>query len=226
MLPTPDVAADDRVYEPAEDSFLLLDCFEENLAKLQLEFKNPVVCEIGSGSGVVTAFLKMHVFPLAFYLATDLNPTACSTIIATIQKNEPNEKEGLVTALQMSLASGIRHRSIDILVFNPPYVPAEDVPDVPKAEDDYTWLDLALLGGPDGMVVTWQLLDRLDEHLSFDGVAYILFCARNKPDEVAEIMRSRGWLVETVIHRKAGWEVLSVLLFRRGTDNVTKCNKI
>lgn len=218
MLPTPDVAADDRVYDPAEDSFLLLDCFEENLFELQRRYKYPVICEIGSGSGVVTAFLKMHLFPQALFLATDLNPPACSTIISTIQKNEPVGKSGAVSALQMSLASGIRSRSIDILVFNPPYVPAEEVPDVPKTEDDYNWLDLALLGGHDGMVVTWQLLDRLDEHLAVGGTAYILFCARNKPDDVAEKMRGRGWVVETVIHRKAGWEVLSVLLFRRATE--------
>ncbi|KAF3992591.1 hypothetical protein FT663_02244 [Candidozyma haemuli var. vulneris] len=219
MLPTPEVAADDRVYEPSEDSFLLLDCFEQSLEQLQQTYKNPVVCEIGSGSGVVTAFLKMHVFPKALFLATDLNPTACSTVLSTIKKNEPEvPKAGVVSVLQMSLAEGIRKNSIDILVFNPPYVPAEEVPEVPKTDEDYTWLDLALLGGSDGMVVTWQLLDRLDEYLTPNGVAYILFCARNKPDEVAKVMESRGWTVETVIHRKAGWEVLSVLSFRKDSQ--------
>ena len=45
-------------------------------------------------------------------------------------------------------------------------------------------LDLALLGGKDGMAITDKLLRQLEQILSPDGVAYILFCARNKPKEV------------------------------------------
>lgn len=216
MLPTPDVAADDRVYEPAEDSFLLLDCFEESLLQLKLQYRNPVVCEIGCGSGVVTAFLKQHVFPDGFFIATDINPTACETAMSTVEKNKLEGSHcGTISVLQMSLTTGLRKNIIDLLVFNPPYVPAEEVPEIPTKVDDYTWLDLALLGGHDGMVVTWDVLNHLDDTLAPGGIAYILFCARNKPEDVAETMRKRGWVVETVIHRKAGWEVLSVLLFRR-----------
>lgn len=212
MIPTPDVAADDRVYEPAEDSFLLLDCFEENLVLLRKRAagRPPVVCEIGAGSGVVTAFLRLHVFPDGLFMATDVNPAACATIASTMEKNGVLD----VDALQMSLTGGVRKNCIDVLVFNPPYVPGEAVPEIPQNDAD--WLDLALVGGADGMVVTWQVLDRLHEILAPGGVAYILFCARNKPDEVKSTMQQRGWRVETVILRKAGWEVLSVLQFEAG----------
>lgn len=215
MLPTPVVRhLDERVYEPAEDSFLLIDCLEERLSFLQSKSKTPVVCEIGSGSGVVTTFMKVNIFPCGVFLATDVNPTACKAILNTVSQNREHDFD-TVTALQMNLTYGICKNAVDVLVFNPPYVPAEDVPAVPKDDDDYTWVDLALLGGADGMVVTWEVLNNLGEILSPDGVAYILFCARNKPDEVAETMRERGWKVQTVIHRRAGWEVLSVLEFTR-----------
>lgn len=65
------------------------------------------------------------------------------------------------------------------------------------------------------MVITWKVLNNLTNVLSKSGVAYILFCARNKPETVTSIMQLKGWNVEVVINRKAGWEVLSVLKFTR-----------
>lgn len=102
----------------------------------------------------------------------------------------------------MDLTSSIRPNTIDILIFNPPYVPASEVPEVPVTDEDTKWLDLALLGGEDGMVITWKVLNNIEHILSSDGVAYILFCARNKPDIVADIMRDRGWKVDVVINKK------------------------
>lgn len=219
MLPTP-ILRDvdyDKVYEPAEDSFLLLDTFELHQAQLQLRFAGrvPVVAEIGTGSGIVTTFIRENVLVNGVYLATDVNPFSCKTAVKTALDNHAGTTPAVMDSLQMSLTTAIRPNVVDLLVFNPPYVPAETVPAVPQRDDDSTWLDLALLGGADGMVTTWQVLDGMDRILSPRGVAYVLFCARNHPDNVAAEMRHRGWAVDTVLVRKAGWEVLSVLLFER-----------
>lgn len=215
MLPTPYIKnLDERVYDPSEDSFLLLDCLEECLQDLQKR-QFPVVCEIGAGSGIVSTFMKVNIFPHGLFLATDVNPAACETIVSTVKENDTASNFKSVNVFQTSLTSGIRHQAVDVLVFNPPYVPAEEVPEIPADNSDPSWLDLALLGGSDGMVVTWEVLYNLQDILSPDGVAYILFCARNKPDSVAEVMRARGWTVRTVVSRKAGWEVLSVLEFKQ-----------
>jgi release factor glutamine methyltransferase len=217
MLPTP-LLKDldyDKVYEPSEDSYLLLDCFEEELPFLQkrLHGSIPIVTEIGTGSGIVTSFIQQHILPGSIFITTDINPHACRTVLKTVKHNSATAN---IDSCQMSLTTAIRSETIDVLVFNPPYVPATEVPEVPTTEEDDTWLDLALLGGEDGMVTTWQVLNDLENILSpNDGVAYILFCARNKPIEVAEIMREKGWTVDVVVHRKAGWEVLSVLRFMK-----------
>lgn len=214
MLPTPDIPLlDEKVYEPAEDSYLLLDCFEERL-EFHRQRRSPIVCEIGTGSGIVSAFLHSHIFPDGMFIATDVNPAACATASETIRKNSDRRKLS-ADVCQMSLTSAVRRRTVDILVFNPPYVPAEEVPHLPRTSEDPSWIDLALLGGADGMIVTWDVLNGLDTILAPGGAAYILFCARNKPDEVADKMRAKGWKVQTVSHRKAGWEVLSVLEFVR-----------
>lgn len=217
MLPTPEIPRiPDSVYEPAEDSFLLLDCLEQCLPELQTR-KHPIVCEIGSGSGIVSTFLKANVFPHSLFLATDINPNACQTINATKDANCRQQRFDTFDTLQMSLNLGIRPKVIDVLVFNPPYVPAETVPEIPTDKEDYTWLDLALLGGEDGMEVTWIVLLNLDKILSPEGAAYILFCARNNPDQVQHVMQKRGWKTRTIEKRKAGWEVLSVIEFKRNS---------
>lgn len=218
MLPTPEIGNLnlDKVYEPAEDSYLLLDCFEQEQAFLKEKFtdKIAIVTEIGTGSGIVTSFIRQYILPTALFLATDLNPHACEAVISTVKENNKNDIT-LIDALQMDLATGIRNKQTDILIFNPPYVPADTVPQTPTSIEDPTWLDLALLGGDKGMEITWKVLHNLDIILSDQGAAYILFCARNFPDEVTSIMKERGWSVEVIIHRKAGWEVLSVLKFCR-----------
>ena len=71
MLPTPSTShvAFERVYEPAEDSYLLLDTLSSETEKafLQVRFNGtptnspaPFVVEIGTGSGVVLSFVDAH----------------------------------------------------------------------------------------------------------------------------------------------------------------------
>ena len=135
------------------------------------------------------------------------------------------------------LASAIRPHSVDIFIFNPPYVPAE-LPDltshdkyntVPEGktatsfEQDSYLLELSYAGGEDGMVVTDRMLEQLPELLSSDrGVAYVLLCAQNKPEAVKQRIRDwgPGWMAETVgsSGKKAGWEKLVIVRIWRDTD--------
>lgn len=68
MYPTPLYApAGQDVYEPAEDSFLMMDALEKDADRLK--GGRPSVClEVGSGSGVLSAFLASVVGPEALYL--------------------------------------------------------------------------------------------------------------------------------------------------------------
>nr|XP_019585435.1 PREDICTED: hemK methyltransferase family member 2 isoform X2 [Rhinolophus sinicus] len=73
------------VYEPAEDTFLLLDALEAAMSEL----KGVEIClEVGSGSGVVSAFLASMIGPQALYICTDINPKAAACTLETARCNK------------------------------------------------------------------------------------------------------------------------------------------
>jgi len=136
---------------------------------------------------------------------------------------------------------------VDVLVFNPPYVPTSSIPQlgfqdtdawgdadeasivVRVAEEDTVvkeaegnLLELSWAGGNDGMEITNRLLAQLPQLLSMQrGVAYILLCQQNRPDEVLQRIRAwgAGWCVEVVGRsgRTGGWEKLQVIRIWRNS---------
>lgn len=229
MLPTPDTShvPYERVYEPAEDSFLLLDTLSSDSEKAFLteRFNNyiPLVLEIGTGSGVVISFANAHaqtIFGTRTVLAAgvDMNVFANRATVETARKAELDNKgdHGMYLGSSMGdLTSPWRAREIDVLIFNPPYVPTSEMPerpahfiDVPEEkpsfDDDSYLLALSYAGGNDGMETTDRLLDSLPEVLSPRGCAYILFCAQNKPDEVRQRIEAMGPEWRSVMAKSSG----------------------
>uniref|UniRef100_A0A2R8Z5P8 Methyltransferase HEMK2 n=1 Tax=Pan paniscus TaxID=9597 RepID=A0A2R8Z5P8_PANPA len=73
------------MYEPAEDTFLLLDALQVAAAELA----GVEIClEIGAGSGVVSAFLASMIGPQALYMCTDINPEAAACTLKTAWCNK------------------------------------------------------------------------------------------------------------------------------------------
>ena len=107
-----------RVYEPSDDTFLLADALSADAAMLR--GRTPTLCvELGSGSGAVITHLGSLLPPHSTaLLATDVNPAAAAATRATGAANAQRVEVGL-----MDLVSALRPGMVDVLVFNPPYVP-------------------------------------------------------------------------------------------------------
>lgn len=141
-------------------------------------------------------------------------------------------REGEAALLGMmcaDLMSPLRNGVVDVLVFNPPYVPSGIVPGyevlmsggaaetgVGNFEYETRMLELSYEGGVDGMEVTNRLLEQLPVVLSKErGVAYVLLCQQNRPEEVMRKIGAwgEGWEVDVVGRsgRQAGWEKLVVI---------------
>lgn len=247
MLPTPATShvPYERVYEPAEDSFLFLDTLSSESEKtfLQRRFNgsqlkdspSPLAIEIGTGSGVVLSFLHAHAEKIMgrsdlLTAGVDVNVFACQATIDTVKVAERQQNaQKLSHAFYLGNILGdltrfLKPGQVDVLIFNPPYVPTPDLPRLPVErpnsattyEDDSHLLSLSYAGGVDGMETTNRLLQSLPEVLNPSrGCAYLLLCAQNKPEQVNEQIRIWGkkWAVETVgtTGMKGGWEKLQIL---------------
>lgn len=200
-----------NVYEPAEDSFLLLDALEKDLEFLRNELKPKVCLEIGSGSGIIITSVAKYVGN-CLCLSTDLNAIACSVTKRTAANNPPAK----VDTVQMNLVDGIRPNSVDLLLFNPPYVVTSDE-ELFSSEMSggqvitsknlvYTWA-----GGENGRRVIDVLLENLDTILSVGGVLYLLVLKENKPKEIIDIVGGKGFTGEVFMERRIPGEYLYIL---------------
>ncbi|EGG13062.1 uncharacterized protein MELLADRAFT_32299 [Melampsora larici-populina 98AG31] len=211
MIPTPDLSHISRkdyddVYEPAEDTFILLDALEADLDFLKA--LKPLICvEIGSGSGCVSVFAQKILSGIpTLHICTDINSKALTVTDSTFQKNSLSTPNLVRTSLLNSLRL---QSSVDLLLFNPPYVETstEEFEQATQGHIEASWA-----GGANGMELTNQLLDSLPSILSPNrGVLYLVAIKQNKPEEIVLRMRNCGFDARIILQRRAGREHLHVL---------------
>jgi len=199
------------VYEPAEDSFLLLDALEADLEYLKQ--KKPMVClEIGSGSGIlITALSKA--LPNSACFATDINIRACA-----VTKTTSDFNRAAVHTINMDLVSAFQPQSVDVLVFNPPYVVTPDDEITADTADEQEFNDRIIkswAGGTHGRLIMDRVFNQLDSILSPDGIAYILIIEDNKPKEIIEDLKTLGLEAKIVAERRIRGEYLIILKIAR-----------
>lgn len=215
---------------------------------------SPLVVEVGTGSGVVLGFVaanSQEIFGRRDILAlgTDVNRNACAATQETAQRairdrqctpttdnDSSNSSSGgakstFLAPVMADLGTPLRQGCVDVLLFNPPYVPTEELPQIPSATTEQAMagmsrserfdhesylLSLTYAGGKDGMETTDRLLDAIPGLLHPGrGVAYVLLCRQNRPDEVRDriVAWGSGWQAESVgsSGKQAGWEKLIIL---------------
>lgn len=156
-------------YEPGEDSYTLYDVLKnENI-------ENKVVVDLGCSTGILTDLLDVR----NFVLSIDLNTSA---LLQLKGKN----------ALRTDLLKGINQEKIDIVVFNPPYVPDFDCP--------------ILGGGLNGR----EVIDRFVDSVTVK-CFYLLVIEANKPLEIMHNIRLKGYSVNVLKIRKVVGETIIIL---------------
>lgn len=177
-----DPRLDEPVYQPAEDSALLVS------AATTVVEPDDLVVDTGTGSGVVADRLYREVG--ARVLATDINPHAC----------EAAADRGL-EVVRMSLLDGIRDGAVDVAVFNPPYLPADD-----RLPDD--WLDRATAGGPSGIEPVIEWIADLPRVLAPGGVGVCLVSSLTDIEAVFDHASANGLSINELEERSFPFERL------------------
>jgi release factor glutamine methyltransferase len=161
-IPTPAIGhltEDDyeHVYEPAEDSFILLDALEQDA--LVIRAAKPSLCvEIGSGSGIASTFMaSMLGASNTCVISTDINKYAADVTLRTGAANDVPLNPvlcNLLDPLLQRLAG-----QVELFIFNPPYVETEEAEmTATQAGRD---IGGAWAGGNFGMAVTNLVLEKL-----------------------------------------------------------------
>ena len=225
--PTPSVPSLDHltykdfevVYEPAADTFLLLDALRYELFETGIFHgrKDPVMAlEIGCGTGVPSVYLRnkwgdgeSYARPPLLSFVTDINPRALSVCCQTAHLNQDAKNpHPSLEAVRCDLASAFLPRlqgGTSILLFNPPYVPT------PDEEVGSSGIEASWAGGKDGRRVIDRALDAIPQLLERpDGVAYVVTVDDNKPPELATRFHRLGLDMRPLFRRRAHNEFLTI----------------
>lgn len=138
------------VYEPGDDSFLLV-----RAAEVQ---PGEEILEVGTGTGIVALHCARAG---ARVTATDINPAALGCAEANAERNRLQLK-----VLQSDLFSAVEGR-FDAILFNPPYLPSD-------SQSSTSWLEKAWDGGPEGIAVVSRFLREAETHLKPHGRLYVV----------------------------------------------------
>ena len=95
---------------------------------------------------------------------------------------------------------------VDVLLFNPPYVPTED------DEVSGNGIEISWAGGTDGRLVVDRALPQIARLLRKNtGVCYMITGDDNRPTDMARILREEhGLHMQPLVRRRARNEYLSV----------------
>jgi release factor glutamine methyltransferase len=149
------------------------------------------VLDIGTGSGCISISLK-KLLGDASMTATDISDAALNVARRNAEKHDVP-----IEFLAGSLFSPVIGRRFDLIVSNPPYIPAADIeslePEV-RDHDPRTALD----GGSDGLDIYRVLIPAAVEHLNSDGWLVVEIGA-GQADDVTNLFRSTGGYGEPVI---------------------------
>lgn len=204
MLPTPQVTHlrrpeyRDVVYDPAEDTFALMDALEQDKDEIGA-LVAPLCVEIGSGSGCVSAFLTQIAH--GAFLCTDTNPAAVACTAETAAENGC-----ALSPINTFLTDGLRiDGKVDVLIFNPPYVPTSDEEEA--AEQARASIGGAWAGGPLGTRLVDALISsgaiqvrRTNQRmLSSQGRFYLVAVKQNDPEGLCKSLSAHGFRAEVRI---------------------------
>jgi release factor glutamine methyltransferase len=174
------------VYEPGEDSYLLMR-HVERLVRGR-------VLDVGTGCGIqaIAAASNPNV---ELVIAVDVNPKAVE------EARKRAIKAGRIGRINLvigSLLDWLRGR-IDWIIFNPPYLPMEGI------ISEFSWS-----GGERGGEVIERLLLEADEYLSPDGAIILVYSTLTGLREDA----FRGYMVEVLEELPLFFERLLCVLLR------------
>jgi len=191
-----------RVYLPSDDTYLMLDALEQEIIKQNKTYNRAI--ELGSGN----AFLSLAIYNnITEISATDINPIAIDYLLNVKEKYNLEKMKILYSNLFESIDPKDKY---DLIVFNPPYVPTEELTE-DNDLDEINGYNLAVNGGENGRKIIDKFIEQLPKHLNEKGDCFLLVSSLNNPLEVIENLKQKNLNAKIIDSKKLFFEELFVL---------------
>lgn len=187
-----------EVYDPAEDSFLLLETIRIK--------KDDSVLEIGTGCGLIAlvcARLGANV------ICTDINPFAVELVKKNYMMNQNILKGNFEVRIGDLFSSILSSETFDVIIFNPPYLPSQ------KDELVGEWFDTATSGGEDGLLFTKRFIEELPIYMNKEGIAYFVFSSLSDRKKLDSILNSNKLIYEVIKSQHFNDEIIDIYLVKK-----------
>ena len=164
------------VYEPREDSFLIVDAVKD-LVKGK-------ILEVGFGSGYVSNELAKNNDVLSV-LGVDINPAA-------VKFAKTKYKDKKLNFIESDMFEEVNEK-FDHIICNPPYLP-----------QDNGIVDPSLYGGKKGYEFIERLLSETERYLEDDGSLILLFSSFSKKEKVEKFIEENMFVSELLKEKHVG----------------------
>lgn len=122
------------------------------------------ILEVGTGSGCIVISV-LHSVPTATATAVDISQKALEIAMKNAVKHAVAERiEFLISDIYDAIGDG----RFDVIVSNPPYIPADDIPELQAEVRDFDPIT-ALTDGADGLSIIRRIVADAPRFLSKDG---------------------------------------------------------
>ena len=185
-----------HVYEPAGDTFLMMDALEDINIK-----STDSILEIGTGTGIIALYAAKRARHVT---AVDINPYA----LECAKKNAELNNIKNIDFIKSNLFTNIC-KKYDVILFNTPYLPQE------KSETTADIIEYAWNGGETGRETTDKFLDMVCHHLKEAGQILILDSDNSKYQDTLDMLRKKGLESKIVKRMNLFFEELVVVLAKK-----------
>lgn len=194
---TLDLAVHPNVLDPRPDTETLI---EMALSLIGERREEPLtILDLGAGSGAICCALLSEL-PAARAVAVDLSPDACTASAENLARCGLAKRASVVRGYWADSING----RFDLVVSNPPYVCAGDIPELDPEVRLYDPA-LALDGGADGLDAFRAIAQALPRLLADDG--FVLFeVGAGQAVNVASLLGAQGFAIARIGRDMGGHE--------------------